>query len=81
MPITRVYTFVMREFYDELGRRWQVAVMFGSFGEPRMIFSRLESDELRTGPMQAETQRAAEGELAGLTDAALQNRLRDALIV
>ncbi|MGH8427612.1 MAG: hypothetical protein ACRES7_06490 [Gammaproteobacteria bacterium] len=68
----------MREIQDELGRRWQVAVAFGSYGEQCMVFSCMVGDELRTAPMQAATQREGEVELAGLTDAALHDRLSQA---
>lgn len=68
----------MREFDDNTGRRWQVAILFGSYGEPRMIFSCVEDGELRFAPMQSPNQREAEAELAGLTETVLRHLLCDA---
>ncbi|MDN5864486.1 MAG: hypothetical protein L0I62_04635 [Gammaproteobacteria bacterium] len=68
----------MRKLVDREGHRWEAAVAFGSYGEARVIFSRMDGDELRSVAAASETQREAEQELAGLADETLLERLEKA---
>ncbi|MGH8162245.1 MAG: hypothetical protein ACRESR_08915 [Gammaproteobacteria bacterium] len=62
----------MRVFDDEQGQRWQAATVFGSYGEARLIFSRMDADELRTAAMPEATLREAEQRLEGFDEEALR---------
>lgn len=65
----------MRVFNDKDGRRWEVAVAFGSFGEARLIFSRMDGDELRSLALGVDNTRQAERELAHHTEQTLLEQL------
>ncbi|HET7921277.1 MAG TPA: hypothetical protein VFM15_00825 [Gammaproteobacteria bacterium] len=68
----------MRTFTDSLGRTWEAATAFGSYGAVRLIFSRRGDTELRACGMPAETLHAAEQMLAACPDATLVSWLATA---
>ncbi len=68
----------MRVFDDERGNRWQAATVFGSYGEARVVFSRVDADELRTAAMPDATLREAEQRLESFDEEALRTCLASA---
>lgn len=65
----------MRLFDDHRGRRWEAAAAFGSYGEARLIFSRMDENELRVAAAKTATLRDATRDLETLTDEALRELL------
>lgn len=68
----------MRLFDDHLGRRWQAATAFGSYGEIRLVFTRVDENELRTSSLEAANMREGQNALEGLTEEALRECLESA---
>ncbi|MGH8274504.1 MAG: hypothetical protein ACRES9_09700 [Gammaproteobacteria bacterium] len=66
---------MMRIFNDAQDQRWQAAVVFGSYGEVRLVFSRMDADDLRTAAMPAATLREAEQSLSVLNEEELRDYL------
>lgn len=65
----------MRLFDDDRGRRWEAATAFGSYGEVRLIFSRMDAEELRISTLEAANVREGQSALEALTDEALREHL------
>jgi hypothetical protein len=67
----------VRDFLDDMGRRWQVTVGKESWGTLVLLFTPAAGGDVRTSILAAETTLAANAELDALTDAELRDRLRD----
>lgn len=66
---------MFRAFTDKQGRRWDVGVGRESYGMQVLLFAAAAGGEVRKALMHSNTWLEAEQELAGLSDAALQERL------
>jgi hypothetical protein len=67
----------VRDFLDDMGRRWQVTVGKESWGTLVLLFAPSAGGDVRTSVLAAETALAASAELDALPDAELRDRLRD----
>lgn len=68
----------MRIFGDAEGQRWQAAAVFSSYGEARLVFSRMDAEDLRIAAMPVATLREAERTLSAFSEAELRDYLNKA---
>lgn len=68
----------MRTFDDSDGKRWDAAVLSGSYGDNVLIFSPAQGDTLLGTPMRANTLLEAEAQLADMDENALRSHLAEA---
>lgn len=68
----------MRSFTDNQGKRWQVALLDGSYGSVLLVFSPLGGGEIRKQVMQVENLAEAQAQLAQLDEAGLRRALATA---
>ncbi|HET8898222.1 MAG TPA: hypothetical protein VFN09_05550 [Rhodanobacteraceae bacterium] len=69
----------MRSVVDDRGRTWQAALLDGSYGNVRLVFSPLHGADVRQLLLGAETWLEAEAWLAALDEAGLRQQLAAAL--
>jgi hypothetical protein len=67
----------VRDFLDDMERRWQVTVGKESWGTLVLLFTPAAGGDARTSILAAETALAASAELDALSDAELRDRLRN----